>query len=303
SLDANREMVFRVGAYGGNARTASKLGYGNGLRQNTSSSWGYANGGVRAIPTYFYEFGIGDMRRDVTLGLFEINAQDNKQVITSVNMTDAKFRRYWTNSHDQSQSLGIDWPLLRYSDILLLFAEADNELNGGPSAQAIQALKDVRTRAYGGDEANIGTIPTGKDEFFKAIVKERLLEFGGEGIRKYDLLRWNLLETTLNETRDKLHRFRLGEEEYAHVPNRVYYRLSPFTNSSASEETLSIDFVGGTIDEAFYVPAPGGGSAPAPEGYTTINWRDAVSNGYIYGINESGAPDGSGYAIHFKRGQ
>src|SRR5690606_40971123 len=64
-----------------------------------------------------------------------------------------------------------------------------------------------------------------------------------------------------------------------------------------------IDFVGGTIDEAFYVPAPGGGSAPAPEGYTTINWRDAVSNGYIYGINESGALDGSGYAIHFKRGQ
>src|SRR5690606_1891620 len=118
------------------------------------------------------------------------------------------------NSHDQSQSLGIDWPLLRYSDILLLFAEADNELNGGPSAQAIQALKDVRMRAYNGDEANIGSIPTDKQGFFEAIVKERLLEFGGEGIRKYDLLRWNLLETVLNDTRDKLNQFRLGEGVY-----------------------------------------------------------------------------------------
>src|SRR5690606_9567740 len=195
----------------------------------TSSSWGYANGGVRAIPTYFYEFGIGDMRRDVTLGLFEINAQDNKQVITSVNMTDAKFRKYWTNIHDQSQSLGIDWPLLRYSDILLLFAEADNELNGGPSAEAIQALKDVRVRAYDGDEAGIGTIPTDKEGFFQAIVKERLLEFGGEGIRKYDLLRWNLLETTLNATREKLNAFRHGQGQYEQVPDRVYFKLSPFS--------------------------------------------------------------------------
>lgn len=303
SLDAAREMVFRVGAYGGNSRTDSKLGYANGLRQNTSSSWGYANGGVRAIPTYFYEFGLGDTRRDVTLGLFELTAQDDKQVVTSINMTDAKFRKYWTNIHDQSQTLGIDWPLLRYADILLLFAEADNELNDGPTTQAIQALKDVRMRAYDGDEANIGTIPADKQGFFDAIVKERLLEFGGEGIRKYDLLRWNLLEIVLNDTRDKLNQFRLGEGIYEDVPNRVYFKLSPFANSSATEEVSSIDFVGGTVDEAFYQPTPGGGSAPAPEGYTAINWRDAVNNGYIYGVNDSGAPDGSGYALHFTSGQ
>ncbi|TYR37254.1 RagB/SusD family nutrient uptake outer membrane protein [Sphingobacterium phlebotomi] len=303
SLDASREMVFKVGAYGGNARTDSKLGYGNGLRQNTSSSWGYANGGVRAIPTYFYEFGIGDTRRDVTLGLFEINAQDNKQVMTSVNMTDAKFRRYWTNSHDQSQSLGIDWPLLRYSDILLLFAEADNELNGGPSAQAIQALKDVRVRAYGGDEANVGTIPADKEGFFDVIVKERLLEFGGEGIRKYDLLRWNLLETVLDNTRIKLREFRLGEGIYEQVPNRIFYKLTPFINSSAGGEVADIDFAGGALDEIFFKPTPGGDRAAPPEGYTSINWREAVTNGYIFGVNDSGAPDGSGYALHFKSGQ
>ena len=303
SLDASREMVFKVGAYGGNARTDSKLGYGNGLRQNTSSSWGYANGGVRAIPTYFYEFGIGDTRRDVTLGLFELTAQDNKQIVTSVNMTDAKFRKYWTNIHDQSQTLGIDWPLLRYSDILLLFAEADNELNGSPSARAIQALKDVRIRAYGGDEAKIGTIPTGKEEFFKALVKERLLEFGGEGVRKYDLLRWNLLETTLNETREKLRQFRLAEGVYEEVPNRVFYKQSAFTNSTASEEVTNIDFAGGSLDEVFFKPTPGGDKAAPPEGYTSINWREAVSNGYVFGVNESGAPDGSGYALHFKPGQ
>src|SRR5690606_7576412 len=211
------------------------------------------------------------------------------------------FRKYWTNIHDQSQTLGIDWPLLRYSDILLLFAEADNELNGGPSAEAIQALKDVRVRAYEGDEAGIGTIPTDKEGFFQAIVKERLLEFGGEGIRKYDLLRWNLLETTLNATREKLNAFRHGQGQYEQVPDRVYFKLSPFSNSSAREEVLNIDFVGGTVDDAFYRPAPEGASTQ--EGYTAINWRQAVNNGYIYGVNDSGAPDGSGYAIHFTPGQ
>ena len=43
-----------------------------------------------------------------------------------------------------------------------------------------------------------------KDAFFKALVRERALELGGEGVRKYDLLRWNLLATSLSETKANL---------------------------------------------------------------------------------------------------
>jgi hypothetical protein len=300
SLDATNELIFEIGAFGGNARTDSKLGYGNGLRQNTSSSYGYANGGVRAIPTYFYEFNPGDTRRDVTLGLFEINAKDEKAVQTSVNMTDAKFRRYWTNSYDQSQTLGINWPLLRYSDVLLLFAEADNEIAQGASAQAVQALKEVRLRAYNGNESLLGTIPTDHQGFFDAIFQERLLEFGGEGIRKYDLLRWNLIEKALNNTREKLKQFKNGEGIYASVPETVYYKLTPFKKATAGEEVNTIDFFGGaTVNEVFFKPS----QSSTPTGYTSVNWRKAVSRGYIEGVNDAGAPEGSGYALHFVPGQ
>jgi len=235
----------------------------------------------------------------VTLGIFEINKDDQKNVITSVNMTDAKFRKYWTSIHDRSQTLGINWPILRYSDILLLFAEADNELNQAPSAAAQKALKDVRLRAFNGDESLIGTIPTDYDGFFKAIVKERLLEFGGEGIRKYDLLRWNLIKTVLDETREKLSQFRKGEGAYANVPETIYFKLSPVLNTTVKDDINAIPFYGGTINEALFQPAP----STAPDGYTSVNWRKAVSNGYIYGVNEDGEPDGSGYAIHFTPGQ
>ncbi|MFC3197861.1 RagB/SusD family nutrient uptake outer membrane protein [Parapedobacter deserti] len=299
SLDATRELIFQVGAFGGNARTDSKLGYGNGLRQHTNSNYGYANGGVRAIPTFFYEFGIGDTRRDVTLGLFELDAADNKPIQQATNMTDAKYRKYWTNIHDQSQSLGIDWPFLRYADVLLLFAEADNEVNGGPSAEAVNALRTVRVRAYGGDEGLIGGIPADKEGFFQAIVKERLLEFGGEGIRKYDLLRWNLLETVLDETREKLRQFKDGEGIYAAVPQYIYFKLGPFQNTGASEELESVEFYGGGINEAYFQPTP----LSAPDGYTRVNWRQAVNSGYIYGRDDAGNPSGSGYAIHFTPGQ
>lgn len=298
-LDAAREMIFRVGAFGGNARTDSKLGYGNGLAQHTNSNFGHANGGVRAIPTYFYEFGVGDRRRDVTLGYFGLDANDNKMPRTATDMTDAKFRKYWTNVNDNSQSLGIDWPFMRYSDILLLFAEADNEINNGPSNEAIQALREVRIRAYDGDEGAIGTLPGDKEGFFSAIVKERLLEFGGEGIRKYDLLRWNLLEATLNETREKLRQFKDGEGAYANVPVRLYYSLQPFQNTSVDEEVNSMGYYGSSLNSIFYTPS----EATAPEGYATISWRQAVNNGYIYAVNEAGEPSGSGYAIHFQAGQ
>src|SRR4029079_9989580 len=103
---------------------------------------------------------------------------------------------------------GISWQLLRYSDILLMFAEAENELNG-PTAAAYNAVNMVRRRGYG---VPINTpdvtidIPAGlsKADFFKYLVRERALELGAEGIRKYDLIRWNLLGQGLKEANDNM---------------------------------------------------------------------------------------------------
>ena len=290
SIDPFGERIFEAGAYGGNARTDSKLGFSNGLRIDASSTYGQANGQLEAIPTYFYEFDqIGDSRRDVTIAYFSINKDDQIDLATANLMRDGKFRKYWTGITGTNQTLGINWPILRYADVLLMFAEADNELKGAPTAEAIAAYEAVRRRAFAGHEGRMGTTPTDKQGFFKAVQQERFLEFGGEGIRKYDLIRWNELENMVNNTRTNLVAFQKGEGKYANVPNYVYTKLVPFKNAaSVSQEMAGLQLFGGTVQEAMYKPAP----ASAPEGYVRKNWRAAVNDTYV-----------KDFAVAFKPGQ
>ncbi|WP_282080409.1 RagB/SusD family nutrient uptake outer membrane protein [Aquimarina algiphila] len=92
----------------------------------------------------------------------------------------------------------INFPVLRYADILLMFAEADNAISGSPSTLAIQYLDEVRSRA------GLASITTAKPSiindgqaFFNEIVDERLRELCFEGLRKHDLIRWELLDDKL----------------------------------------------------------------------------------------------------------
>lgn len=291
-LDDAHELMFEVGAYGGNASTDSKLGYYNGLRHNTSSKFGGGGGGINILPTYFYEFdSIGDIRRDVTINMFEIDADSKKIMNVSTGMTDGKFRRSWTAITGTSQNLAINWPVLRFADVLLMYAEADNELNNGPSAAAIIAFERVRKRAFVGYESRMGTTPTDKAGFFNAVVQERLLEFGGEGIRKYDLVRWNLLDSKITETRQKLRDFMTGVGRYANLPLVVYSKAAAYNLVSSTEEVKTLDVnSGASIYSALFSPAP----ASAPTGYTSKNWRSSVNEDYLTG-------DLKGYAIKFKK--
>lgn len=291
-LDPYNEWIFEAGAFGGNARTDSKLGYSNGIRINGSSSYGVANGGVVGIPTYFYEFdSVGDCRRDVTLAWFEIDGANNKVVTNFNDMRDGKYRKYWTSINGTNQNLGINWPLLRYADVLLMYAEADNELGSAPSAKAIAAYEEVRKRAFTGFESRMGTTPTDKDGFFKAIVKERLLEFGGEGIRKYDLIRWNLLATVIDQTRANLRELMNGTGRYANVPKYVYIKANKVLNKTVPEETLDFDVYGGPVSKSMFTLDP---VASTPDGYVRKNWRVAVNEEYITGQFQ-------GFALKFEK--
>lgn len=295
--DATNEVIYAIGAFGGNSRTDSKIGYYNGLRHD-DTDW-KSSGGINAIPVYFYEFSKYDLRKDVNIAIFRVSTTKQEDLQTSVNWNDGKFRKSWTSIKGTSQNLGIDWPLLRYADILLMFAEADNELHGGPSQEAVNAVMAVRQRAYEGNTGQVGTIPTDKIGFFNYIVKERMLEFGGEGLRKYDLIRWNLLETKINETRQKLTNFMNGTGAYANVPEYIFYKKPASTVSNyiptktAQQNVLDIDLYVNGISKAdvFYNPAQ---SVATPSGYTKVNWRSAVTQAYI-----SGDPIKS-YAYHFQ---
>ena len=97
----------------------------------------------------------------------------------------------------------VNFPVLRYSDILLMYAEADNEVNNGPSVLGIQYLNEVRFRA-GLDDIAVEkpTVVANKQLFFDELVDERSRELCFEGVRRHDLIRWELLDDKLIEIKN-----------------------------------------------------------------------------------------------------
>ncbi|NJK96674.1 MAG: RagB/SusD family nutrient uptake outer membrane protein [Bacteroidales bacterium] len=81
--------------------------------------------------------------------------------------------------------------VIRYPDILLIYAEATNELNG-PTAEAYAAINEVRQRAKVADLAGLD-----KDSFRDAVLQERRMEFTFEGRRYFDLLRTDKIITEM----------------------------------------------------------------------------------------------------------
>lgn len=281
-FDPTYELMFEVGAYGAGSRTDTKLGYYNGLRMHQASRFGGGGGGMTAIASYFYEFDqLGDSRRDVTIGSYEIDLNSKKVMNTLNNMTDAKFRKPWTNIYGTTQTLGVNWPVIRFADVLLMFAEADNEINGAPSILAQEALLEVRKRAFAGFESRMPVMPTDYNAFFEAIVKERLLEFGGEAVRKYDLIRWNLMGAKFAETRVKLRQLMLGEGVYVNIPLVVYSRPANYTITTSQLEFNALDNYGGSPSVTLFQPS---GTAPnSSEGFATKAWRSSLNEEYISG--------------------
>jgi len=241
TMEPNGEVIWEISMTGGTSGTGdSKLGYYNGPRVNLNG-----NGALTILPTYFYSFDANDTRRDVTCAPYDVNLDGTVTARTLVTMVDGKFRRDWITNPTPSptstqQYFGLNWPVIRYSDVLLMFAEADNELSGAPSSAAVTAFEQVRKRAFGASA--IGTTPTDYTGFFNAIVKERSYEFGGEGIRKYDLIRWNLLSQRLSETKANLAAMAAGQPPYNNLPATMYYKsastsviwLNPLTTPTPS---------------------------------------------------------------------
>ena len=126
----------------------------------------------------------------------------------------------------------INFPLLRYSDVLLMYAEASNELNG-PTQPAYECVKAVR------DRAGVQTRPMAdydKDSFRQLIRNERGRELCFESLRKYDLIRWG-------EYVDAMH----GYVQYA-----ADERWSKEKTLSARAASIG----GAVTDKHVYMPVP-----------------------------------------------
>lgn len=299
--DPNGELMFQASAIGSNAVEDTKLAYYNGPRVNN-----FGNSSVNPLPSFVYLYDSTDLRRDVTICFYFTNLNGTRTGQQISNLTDGKYRRDWITNPvvsptDAIQYFSLKWQILRYADVLLMYAEAENEING-PTASAYNAINQVRRRGFGKPLTTPDItvdIPAAlsKDDFFKHLVRERALELAGEGIRKYDLIRWNLLAPALNESRANMVRmststpivnpsYMAGYPSYSltnTLPTSLYY----ITPSTSDVNT----FGGGLVLNSLYKTAP----SATPAGTTKITWIGTAINttcaarfatGYVSGKGE-----------------
>ena len=111
----------------------------------------------------------------------------------------AKFRREYEPAAKRNKNLtSINFPILRYSDVLLMVAEAENEYYGYPTQLAQDCLKEVRERAGVNVDRYIPSLTT-QSKFREAIKDERAMELCFEYTRRFDLIRWGEFVEKMNE--------------------------------------------------------------------------------------------------------
>lgn len=107
-----------------------------------------------------------------------------------------KFVYTGSNQLPNRTSGGIDFPIIRYADVLLMRAEAVNEL--GRTEEAVQLVNRVRIRAgVAALNSSAATMVAGPDDLRERIRRERRVEFIGEGISYFDELRWQTWRETV----------------------------------------------------------------------------------------------------------
>lgn len=181
------EIAYSVYIEGEGGRVGSSM-IGDGTKDPYTEGGSWAN---YVVPKDFYNSYLeGDLRRDWNI---------NKKSLDAIKYK----RKESTDYHPFSNP--INWVVLRYSDVMLLYAEAINEVNNGPTQTAIDIVNQLRFRARPENEKNNSEILpdlklkdfTDGNEFKKQIIKERSWELCFEGQRWFDLKRWGLLTSTV----------------------------------------------------------------------------------------------------------
>lgn len=188
----NAETIWEIGySYTGPAVTQNQggpVGAFVGVRMISEATTptrgvdtGFCEGNIFSFPRLYKAYAAGDLRRDRTIGNYYFTSSTTSAVVirnyfdhgTLWERYPAKWRREEEDliSRGQLRNSAINFPLLRYSDVLLMFAEAENQVNG-PTAAAFEAINKVRSRAYSltnmvnevtalnGEATNFPSVPT-----------------------------------------------------------------------------------------------------------------------------------------------
>lgn len=201
-VNSNDDPIFEIPFA---KETSGNVGYVHGLKSelyegSTSGDniWGEAKSSAALSAFYRFMFDPEDARRDYLNGLWGYLYNGEPTISVSYTVYNNKWSKLWSTSGnpESAGNTGINFPYMRYTDVLLMYAEAANELNDGPTDAAKAALRQVRQRAFTNPEkidSYIESMSGSKDDFLKAVLDERKFEFAGENMRWKDLVRNNLL--------------------------------------------------------------------------------------------------------------
>ncbi|WP_300600615.1 RagB/SusD family nutrient uptake outer membrane protein [Niabella sp.] len=161
-----KENLWEAEFYGNNSDPATmafsewtNIGYINGPSSAAGSATGTGAAYMNITAKFYNAFEDGDLRKWWSIAHFSYvnSAVNGQKLLNAVPATErdkwylypAKWRReYEAIPRGSSVVSATNMPIIRYSDILLMFAEADNEINGAPTADAIAAVNLVRRRAW-----------------------------------------------------------------------------------------------------------------------------------------------------------
>jgi hypothetical protein len=207
--------------------------------KHTTNDQFHANGANRGgvagpLPFVFYDYDQTDSRRDVTCVPYKwgtaVNNVAKQELSTLDTWSFGKYRYEWmkrfvTSTNDD----GVNKMYMRYAEVLLIAAEAANEIEG--PAAAAPYLKEIRRRAFPVAvqavkvDAYVDAL-TDKQAMLNAIIEENKYEFTGEMERKQALIRWNLLKVKLDEAKAKMTDLKARTGEYADVPSTLYFKYA-----------------------------------------------------------------------------
>ena len=284
-----RENIFEIPL---KDNVTGELGYTVGVRiakENATFGTNNSSGKMKLTAPYFYSFKANDTRRLVTAAPYEITTASGKDNVAEQaieKMTGnkpftgiyvGKWNPRWMTSKwlgdnkaisKSKHCTGINLVKMRYSNVLLFYAECMNELAGpdgtyagSAGLTARQALGLVHERAYddaykADAQAYVASLPGDVDGFHDAIVDENAWEFGGEGFRRWDLIRWNLLHDKIVEMK-QTYMQQLSDGTY---PEKLYFKYTDATKTRINFETATWDTPSDEVDEDAYSEANNGGS-------------------------------------------
>jgi hypothetical protein len=158
----------------------------------------YVNRDPRLKATILYPGQAYGIYADKGFGSLVKGDVDHGLTANNATHTGFNFKKFYSDlsEYDDYWDAARNFPVLRYAEVLLSYAEAKIE-QGEVDASVYDAINQVRTRAGmpNVDEAKYNTA----DKLRELVRRERRVEFAYEGMRRWDIIRWGIAKDVLNQ--------------------------------------------------------------------------------------------------------